>query len=298
MVNFRKELYPFVGAYLEENGIRRHYLDEGSGDAVVMLHGNPTWSFYYRNLVLALRGQCRVIVPDHVGCGFSDKPDETRYDYTLRQRVEDLELLLEHVGVTKDITLVLHDWGGMIGMAYAVRHPERIRRLVLLNTGAFHLPTTKPFPTSIRLCRNTPLGPFLIRGLNVFSRAAVRWCCTRQPMSAAVREGYLAPYDSWANRIAVLRFVQDIPLEAGDPSFELVSQTAHGLHHFKKIPTLICWGDKDFVFDRHFLAEWQRQLPAAEVHRFADAGHYVLEDAAQEVATLVQGFLTRNPLLI
>ncbi len=296
MVNFRKELYPFVGSYLDLDGIRRHYLDEGSGDPVVMLHGNPTWSFYYRNLVLALRGSCRTIVPDHVGCGFSDKPDATRYDYTLRRRVEDLEILLDHLGVTKDITLVLHDWGGMIGMAYAVRHPERIRRLVLLNTGAFHLPVAKTFPTSISLCRNTPLGPFLIRRLNVFSRAAASWCCTRRPMSAEVRAGYLAPYDSWDNRIAVLRFVQDIPLKPGDPSYDLVSETQRGLHHFQKTPTLICWGEKDFVFDRHFLAAWERLLPAAEVHRFPDAGHYVLEDAAEEIAPLVEGFLARHPL--
>ena len=296
MVNFRKELYPFVGSYLELNGIRRHYLDEGSGDPVVMLHGNPTWSFYYRNLVLALRGSCRTIVPDHVGCGFSDKPDETRYEYTLRRRVDDLEVLLDHLGVTRDITLVLHDWGGMIGMAYAVRHPERIRRLVLLNTGAFHLPAAKMFPASIGLCRNTPLGPFLIRRLNVFSRAAASWCCTRRPMSAQVREGYLAPYDTWENRIAVLRFVQDIPLQPGDPSYDLVSETQQGLHQFQKTPTLICWGEKDFVFDRHFLAEWERRLPAAEVHRFPDAGHYVLEDAAGEIAPLVQGFLAGHPL--
>ena len=296
MVNFRKELYPFVGAYLDLDGIRRHYLDEGSGDPVVMLHGNPTWSFYYRNLVLALRGNCRTIVPDHVGCGFSDKPEAARYEYTLRRRVEDLEVLLDHLGVTKNITLVLHDWGGMIGMAYAVRHPERIRRLVLLNTGAFHLPAGKPFPTSIGLCRNTPFGSFLIRRLNVFSRAAVRWCCTRRPMSAPVRHGYLSPYDSWENRIAVLRFVQDIPLNPGDPSYELVSETARGLSQFQTIPTLICWGEKDFVFDQHFLAEWQRRFPAAEVHRFPDAGHYVLEDAGEEIAPLVQGFLARHPV--
>src|SRR5205823_3246531 len=110
---------------------------------VVMLHGNPTWSFYYRNLVLSLRDSYRTIVPDHIGCGLSDKPDDSRYRYTLESRVTDLEALLEHLGVTCDITLVVHDWGGMIGLAYAVRHPERIRRLVILNTGAFHLPRTK-----------------------------------------------------------------------------------------------------------------------------------------------------------
>src|SRR5512137_1165151 len=120
--------YPFAGHYLDLDGLRLHYLDEGSGEPVVMLHGNPTWSFYYRNLVLALRDKYRCIVPDHIGCGMSDKPGDDRYDYTLQSRVDDLEALLDSLGVTNGITLVVHDWGGMIGMAYATRHPERIKR--------------------------------------------------------------------------------------------------------------------------------------------------------------------------
>ncbi len=116
-------LYPFRGHFLDLQGIRLHYLDEGRGEPVVMVHGNPTWSFYYRELVKALRDDYRVVVPDHVGCGLSDKPDDDRYDYTLDRRVADLEALLDHLGLTSDLTLVLHDWGGMIGMAYASRHP-------------------------------------------------------------------------------------------------------------------------------------------------------------------------------
>ena len=128
-----RHLYPFDGHYLHLDGLRYHYLDEGSGDPVVMVHGNPTWSFYYRELVKALRGSCRAIAPDHMGCGFSDKPDDEHYDYTLARRVDDLESLLKHLRIEENITLVLHDWGGMIGMAYAVRHPESISRLVLMN---------------------------------------------------------------------------------------------------------------------------------------------------------------------
>lgn len=297
MVNFRHELYPFVGSYLNLNGNALHYLDEGAGEPVVMVHGNPTWSFYYRTLITALRDRYRVVVPDHMGCGLSDKPDDARYSYKLASRVADLEALLKHLGVNRNITLVLHDWGGMIGMAYAVKHPGQIRRLVLLNTGAFHLPKSKPLPPSIGFCRDSQLGALLVRGANIFSRAAVRWCCTRRPMSREVREGYLRPYDSWRNRVAVLRFVQDIPLRPGDPSYELVSATERGLEQFRGTPTLICWGDRDFVFDQHFLAEWQRRLPQAEVHRFADAGHYVLEDAGEEIVPLVKGFLERHPVV-
>jgi cis-3-alkyl-4-acyloxetan-2-one decarboxylase len=289
-------LYPFAGRYLDRNGLRYHYLDEGSGPPVVMLHGNPTWSFYYRKLVVALRDSHRVIVPDHIGCGLSDKPDDSRYAYTLDERARDLEALLDHLGLTEDLTLVLHDWGGMIGMVYATRHPERIRRLVILNTAAFHLPAGKPLPWSLWLCRNTSLGAVLVRGLNAFSRAATRVCCTRQPMPSEVRQAYLAPYDSWKHRIAVLRFVQDIPLRKGDRCFELVSQVQDGLAALRNVPMLICWGEKDFVFDHHFLNEWLRRFPHADVHRFPDAGHYVLEDAGDEIVPLVQQFLTADPL--
>jgi haloalkane dehalogenase len=290
------DLYPFSGKYADVGGFRLHHLDEGRGDPVVMLHGNPTWSFYYRDLVKALRGEYRVVVPDHIGCGLSDKPDAGRYPYTLERRVQDVESLLERLGVTENVTLVLHDWGGMIGLAYAHRRPGRVRRLVVLNTAGFHLPAGKRLPWALWLCRDTPLGPLLVRGLNAFSRGAARFCCTRRPMPARVRAGYLAPYDSWRNRVAVIRFVQDIPLRPGDPGYALVSEVQDGLHRFGDLPMLICWGEKDFVFDRDFLAEWRRRFPAAEVHAFAGAGHYVLEDAGEEVIPLVRDFLKRRPL--
>lgn len=290
------ELYPFQGSYLELAGNRLHYLDEGSGEPLVMLHGNPTWSFYYRNLVKAFRDRYRTIVPDHIGCGKSDKPGVDSYPYTLDQRVADLEVLLEKLEVQDNITLVVHDWGGMIGMSYATRHPEKIKRLVILNTGAFHLPKTKPFPWSLWFCRTPLLGALLVRGVNAFSRAAIRWCAMKRPLTPEIKHGYLAPYDTWNNRVAVLRFVQDIPLRPGDEGYELVSLVESRIQQFRKIPTVICWGDKDFIFDRHFLNQWTEFLPEATVHRFPDAGHYVLEDANNEIVKIVEQFLKDNPI--
>jgi haloalkane dehalogenase len=289
------DLYPFEPHFLDVSGARMHYLDEGRGEPVVMLHGNPTWSFYYRDLVKALRSDYRTIVPDHVGCGLSDKPGDDRYEYTLDRRVADLESLLDRLGLTNDLTLVLHDWGGIIGMVFAHRHPERVRRLVVLNTTAFLLPAGKRLPWSLWLCRNTPLGPLLVRGFNAFSRGAVRYCATRR-LEPAVRAGYLAPYDSWANRIAVLRFVQDIPLGPGDRAYATARAVEDGLYRLRDMPMLICWGDRDFVFDGAFFAGWQRHFPAAEVHRFPDAGHFVLEDAGAAIVSLVRDFLRRHPL--
>jgi haloalkane dehalogenase len=288
------EMYPFTGHYLDLDGLRYHYLDEGAGPLVVMLHGNPSWSFYYRNLVLALRDRFRCIVPDHIGCGFSDKPGDDRYDYTLGRRVADLERLLDKVGNGEKVTLVLHDWGGMIGMAWAVSNPERVSRLVILNTAAFPLPAAKTFPLPLRICRDTGLGALLVRGFNAFSLAASFVGCTRHPMPAKLRRAYRLPYDSWQNRVATLRFVQDIPLAEGDRGYALVNEVAAGLGQFGDRPMLICWGERDFVFDRHFLAEWERRFPGAEVHRYPDAGHYILEDAAEEVVPLVSSFLDRT----
>ena len=287
------ELYPFTGKFLPlKNGLRLHYLDEGAGSPVLMLHGNPSWSFYYRNLALALRGSNRVIVPDHIGCGLSDKPGDANYDYTLQSRVEDVEALLGSLELNEKITLVVHDWGGMIGLAVAARRPERIEKLVILNTGAFFLPGGKTFPPPLRLCR-TPLGALLIRGFNAFARGAAWVGCKRRRMPAALRAAYAAPYNSWADRIATLRFVEDIPLVPGDKAYSLVDETQKKLGAFAKVPMLICWGLKDFVFDSHFLAEWQRRFPAAEVHAFPDCGHYILEDASEEVIPLIKNFIAR-----
>jgi len=189
-----KSEYPFKNNYFDLNGLKYHYLDEGKGDPVVMLHGNPSWSFYYRNLVRELRSDYRLIVPDHIGCGLSDKPADSQYSFTLKQRVDDLDALLKSLKLKKKITLVLHDWGGMIGMAWAVRHPEKVARLVILNTAAFHLPTAKKFPFALKLCRDTQLGAFLVQGFNLFARGTAWVGCKRQRMAPELRKIYCSPY--------------------------------------------------------------------------------------------------------
>ncbi len=290
------ELYPFQGKFLTIGPHRLHYLDEGQGDPVVMVHGNPTWSFYYRNLALRLRDRYRVVVPDHIGCGLSDKPDDTRYSYTLRQRVDDLAALLDHLGLRERVTLVVHDWGGMIGMAWASRFPERVARLVIMNTAAFPMPAAKKFPFGLWLARNTALGALLVRGCNAFSLGASFVGCKVNPLPARLRKAYRAPYNSWANRIATLRFVQDIPLKEGDPGYEIVADCARGLHRFAKLPIFIAWGERDFVFSNEFLDVWLEHFPSAELHRFPAHGHYILEDAAAELLPAIDAFLAKHPL--
>ncbi|MCB0642400.1 MAG: alpha/beta fold hydrolase [Phaeodactylibacter sp.] len=284
-------IYPFESHYLTIGGHRYHYVDEGTGDPVVLLHGNPSWSIYYRELIQKLSLHYRCLAPDHIGMGLSDKPGDAAYSYTLSQRVKDLEEFLAAKGISEGITLVVHDWGGVIGMSYARRHPAAIKKIVLLNTSAFHLPETKPLPMMLRLTR-TWLGAFFVRGFNAFSGGATRVGVRRKQMSRALRRAYTAPYNSWQNRIATLRFVQDIPLKKGDPGFDYVTDLQDHLHLFRQTPVLIAWGMKDVVFDAHFLRKWIDYLPQAKVHRFEDCGHYVLEDAQEEICKLILDFLS------
>lgn len=291
-----RHLYPFDSHFLKIRGFRYHFLDEGAGDPVVMIHGNPTWSFYYRDLIKALSPDYRVIAPDHIGCGLSDKPGVKSYDYRLASRVADLEALIAHLNLKRSITLVLHDWGGIIGMTYAVRYRTRVGRLVILNSAAFLPPNGKQLPLRLRLIRNAR-GPatLAVLGFNLFSYGAL-FMASHKGLKKDVKLGLTAPYNSWKNRMATLKFVQDIPLRDKDSSYDLVRYTDQNLQSLMDIPMLICWGERDFVFDRDYLIEWQRRFPKAEVHTFSAAGHYVLEDAPECIINRVRDFLIKNPL--
>lgn len=291
-----RRLYPFAAHWLTRDYGLLHYIDEGEGEPILMLHGNPTWSFYYRHLIGTLSSRYRTIVPDHIGCGLSSRPDEGVFSYTLESHVTNVEALLDHLQLDKPLTLVLHDWGGMIGMACACRRPERIGRIVLLNTGAFLIPRGKRLPWTLWFVKKVPVVPaLLVRGLNAFSYLAT-FLAVERVMDPGVRRAYTAPYNSWRNRLAILRFVQDIPLESRDRSYALSKWTDEHLPYLRHLPMLICWGERDFVFDAVILAEWRLRFPAAEVHVFPDAGHYVLEDKPREIAALITNFLDSHPL--
>ena len=287
-----EHLYPFSSHYLETRGLRLHYLDEGPPDAppVLMLHGNPTWSFYYRNLVRSLRKNHRCIVPDHIGCGLSDKPGDENYDYRLASRIEDVDSLIRHLDLSEPINLVVHDWGGMIGFAWAVQNPERIAKLVILNTAAFPLPEEKRMPPALSLVRDLKIGEYLVLRFNAFSGIAAK-VAFKKPVSKEIRQAYTLPYDSPANRIATARFVQDIPLSENDPGFDILLKTAEHLHLLENKPCLIAWGEKDFVFDKTFLKRWLDYYPEAEIHRYPDCGHYILEDGGPELIDAITNFI-------
>lgn len=279
--------YPFQPRYFEVDGHRLAYLDQGQGTAVVMVHGNPSWSYLYRNLVVHLQDRYRCIVPDHLGCGFSDKPQDA--PYRLANHLENLERLLDRLAI-KRCVLVVHDWGGAIGMGWAGKHVDRVAGVVVLNTAAFR---SSRIPLRIAVCRWPILGELLVRGLNGFAGAAIFMAVSKR-MRPEVARSFLAPYDCWHNRIAVHRFVEDIPMQSNHPSWSTLLDIEEGLRNLQQVPMLLCWGGRDFCFNDWFYEQWQRRFPQAEAHYYKDAGHYVLEDALEEIAPLVDRFLEQT----
>jgi pimeloyl-ACP methyl ester carboxylesterase len=278
--------YPFIPKKISINGQTLSYLDEGQGSPIVMLHGNPTWSFYYRNLASLLRNNYRVIVPDHMGCGLSDKPQN--YPYLLKNHIDNAEKLLAELQIDK-FSLVVHDWGGAIGMGLAARKPDRIESVIVMNTAAF---PSQRIPLRISICRIPILGDILVRGFNGFAKGALTMAVTKKMKPETARE-YIAPYDSWTNRIALLRFVQDIPLSPKDESWDTIVAIEKSLIQFQNTPMLVLWGGKDFCFTRHFYDEWLQRFPDADGHFFPEAGHYVLEDAFDSLAPLITTFFQK-----
>ncbi|MEN8190289.1 MAG: alpha/beta fold hydrolase [Thermodesulfobacteriota bacterium] len=275
--------YPFQSNFITVDSHRLHYVDQGVGPVVIMAHGNPTWSYYYRNLISLLSKSHRVIALDHLGCGLSDKPQD--YSYTLKNHISNLESLVDQLSI-EDFSLVVHDWGGAIGFGLAGRRPDHVQKIVVLNTAAYR---SSRIPFRIQICRWPVIGPLIVRGLNGFAGPAVHMAVTKK-MKREVVDGFLGPYDSWQNRVAINAFVRDIPLAEDHPSYSTLVEVEENLQNLADVPLLICWGGRDFCFNDHFYEEWRNRFPQAQCHYFPDGGHYILEDEFSAVADLVENF--------
>lgn len=289
-----RTLYPFASHTLDLDGCAYHYLDEAPADAtadtqtLLFVHGNPTWSFHWRRLVLANRGEYRCVAPDHVGCGLSDL--QTR-PLRLADHIDNLERLIESLDL-RNITLVAQDWGGAIGLGALLKLRARFERIALFNTGAF-----PPWfiPWRIRVCRWPVVGRLSLQGVNAFSRAALRMTLGRERrLAPLVENGYLAPYHDWQSRAAVYQFVQDIPLSPRHPTWQTLADIEQGLPSLSATPQLLVWGMRDWCFTPACLDKFVEYWPQAEVHRLADVGHWVVEDAPQEAHALLGDWLGRT----
>lgn len=281
--NELKTEYPFSSHFFETDKNKIHYVDEGQGENFLMLHGNPTWSFFYRNLIKHFSKNHRVVVPDHMGCGLSDKPQD--YNYTLENHIQNVEALVKKLNL-KDITLVVHDWGGAIGMGFATRHPELIKKVVVMNTAAFR---SIEIPFRINILKN-PLGQWCIRQFNAFAWPAT-FMTVETPLSKTVKKGFLLPYSNYQTRIATAKFVDDIPMTETHPTYKTLKTIEDNLH-LVKAPFLILWGEKDFCFTMSFQKKWLTFFPHAKAITYHDAGHYLIEDKKEEVAREIERFIS------
>ena len=279
-----RALFPFESRTLELPAGRIHYVDEGpqASNPILCLHGNPTWSFHYRELIKGASPFQRVVAFDHLGMGLSDRPEN--FSYALADHVKNAVAFVDALDLQK-ITLVVHDWGGAIGMGMAIARPERISRIVVMNTAAFFVPR---LPFRIAICRNGLVGEFITRGLNGFARAATTMTTTT-PLPDDVKAGYLAPYGSWRRRIGVWNFVRDIPMETTHRSRATLAGIDEGLRTLGK-PVQILWGEQDWCFTPQFREEWQKRFPKAYVHKFENAGHYLIEDEPNGVISRIRDF--------
>lgn len=288
-----KSLYPFESQFLEipkdetsADLVRMHYVERGDSGAeqvVLCVHGNPTWSFTYREILSQVSDAARVIAVDHVGCGLSDKPQ--RYEYSFERHVGNLARLIEHLDLRR-ITLVVHDWGGAIGLAAALKHPTRIEKFVILNTAAFPPPYV---PWRIAACRLPWVGEFAMRQLNLFGRAALSMTLNRLPsLEPAVAAGLLAPYGNWHDRVAIARFVQDIPTRKTQATWQQLQRLETGLELFADRHVRLVWGMKDWCFRPECLERFEAIFPQAHVRKLSDVGHYVMEEASSEVVEEVR----------
>tara|TARA_Y100000780_G_scaffold232570_1_gene266769 strand:- start:65349 stop:66278 length:930 start_codon:yes stop_codon:yes gene_type:complete len=286
--------YPFIPQLFPlKSGHKQNILDLGdhATKPIMMVHGNPTWSFFYRNLIKEFQNHRRVIVPDHLGCGLSDKPQD--YDYSLKNHVNNICEYFEEKIVPalklnqQKMDLIVHDWGGAIGMGLATRYPEMIDKIVIMNTAAF---TDIHIPKRIGICKLPVIGEKLVRHFNAFAWPAT-FMAVEKPLNKMIKEGFLLPYGNYRDRIATARFVKDIPMDESHPTWETLKSIETKLTHLKG-EKLLLWGAKDFCFTTHFYRRWSEFYPDAKKCLLEEAGHYLLEDERERTTQEITQFLS------
>ncbi len=279
-----KKVLPFESHCTQVAGYGMHYFDEGQGSAVILLHGNPTWSFMFRALIAGLRDSFRVIAPDCIGLGLSEHPREKRFRAI--DRVTHLEELLSSLSVGR-FSLVMHDWGGSIGSMLAARDPSRVEKLVYLNTT---LTEIESLPEIIKQATTPVVGKILTKYSTSFLRLLTEMGVARR-LSPEIRHAYLLPYPSAADRQAIWDFVADIPFGSDHPSHGDLVLLGEKLPLLAAKPVQIVWGLKDPCFHREMLSKVARHFPGARVCEIPEASHLVLEDAPDKACLVIRNFL-------
>lgn len=285
--------FPFAPHYYSANGIDLHFVDEGNGEPIVMVHGDPTWGYLYRNFISPLSQHYRCVVPDQMDMGKSATPQDHSL-YHLQQHCANLEALLLHLEL-HNITLVLHDWGGPVGLGFATRHPERIKNLVLMNTWAFAPWPGGPFPRLLELIRSERGEMFVLKRNGYLEPALLGTTHHTEKLTQTVMNAYRAPFPSPESRLAMLCWSRDIPVQETDASYAEMKRIEHGLSQFRNTPILLLWGMKDPVLSPSVLRLWQEVYPHAITHELEDASHFLQEDAPERIVQWIGDFLEARP---
>ncbi len=284
--------FPFAPHYFRVNDFHMHFVDEGEGEPLVLLHGDPTWGYLWRKFIPPLSANYRCIVPDHMGMGKSGKPQEPGR-YRLRHHAANLESLLLSLDL-RNLTLVLHDWGGPVGLHFAVRHRDRIKGLVLMNTWAFAPWPGGPLPRLLEIIRSPRGEKFVLEKNGYLEPALLGTTHHPENLAPAVLAAYRAPFPTPESRLALLCWSRDIPVEESDSSYAEMKRIEEGLSLFADLPALLVWGMRDPVLPVSVLSMWQQRLPNAKTVEIHDASHFLQEDAAESVVGAIQEFLPAN----
>lgn len=266
------------------SGARIHYVDEGTGDTLLFLHGNPSWSFQWRDLIGGLRGSHRCIALDYPGFGLSTAPPG--FGFTPGEQSRVLEEFVEHLGL-RDLTLVMQDWGGPIGSRFAARHPQRVRRIILGSTWAWKTDTREPRGLW-SVIAGGPVGEFAQRNFNAIARLGLEDSIARE-LPRDVRDVYLRPFQPLARRGIAAFYPREIT--AAHDFFEEVEA---GLPSLSGKPALIFWALEDPGFPRTDLVRWQQTFPNHHTVELTHAHHFFFEDHADTVVSEIRAFMSSD----
>jgi haloalkane dehalogenase len=280
-----EDLFPFADRYADIDGARVHYVDEGSGPPLLLLHGNPTWSFLYRDIIAGLRDRFRCIAPDYPGFGLSVAPPG--YGYTPAEHAKVIEALLLRLDLT-DVTLMVQDWGGPIGFAVAARQPDRFAAFVIGNTWAW--PKFDPGTQLFARVLGGPIGGYLIRHRNFFVERIIPLGVRRKKLPEAVMAAYRGPFPTPRSRQPVHVFPREI---LGSKAF--LTGVAAALPGLADRPALIVWADQDVAFRDAERRRWEATFPDHHTVILEGAGHYLQEDAAADVVAAISDWHTEKP---
>ncbi|TFG04613.1 MAG: alpha/beta fold hydrolase [Promethearchaeota archaeon] len=284
--------FPFRPHYKEINGFQMHYVDEGREEPIVCVHGEPTWGYLYRKFITSLSNNHRVVVPDHMGFGKSEVPQNKQY--RLEQHVDNLSKLLLALDL-KDVTLVFQNWGGPIALGFATRYPDRVKRLIIMNSS---VGVAKP---DRQLWYESMLkdGTYdqLMGNMQVFIPNMMFGTFVRKIPFAEkkiMKKAYMGPFPTPESNIGARAFPLDIPKGTDHPSSQIMQEVRDNLHLFENTPKIIIWGMKDRIFPPKIIQVWLKQYPNTTVYELSDAGHFLQEDAPEKIIAIIDQFLSET----